>query len=242
MPARNEAHWIGALLASLVASVEPNTQVIVVLSDSTDGTREVVDGFRPELSVEVIECGPGPGAARNLGAAHATADWCLFVDADVQLPTAFFEQLPAPDARRMYGFRYVADDPGLLDRLVTRVTSWYFRLLHRLGQPAIPGFAMLVPRADFLGVGGFDERLEVHEDFDLERRLREAGVPSSICATPWVMVSSRRMRGSWIHRLSVGEHLLRTEVGRLFLKRRYAQGSVRYDMGDHPAPIRRRTP
>ncbi len=51
------------------------------------------------------------------------------------------------------------------------------------GQPLradwVAGVALLIPRAEFLSVGGFDERFFMYvEEADLQRRLRERGVPA----------------------------------------------------------------
>jgi glycosyltransferase involved in cell wall biosynthesis len=51
---------------------------------STDGTPEVVMGFRDRLQVEVIP-GEMPAVGRNSGAALAQTPYVLFLEADVEL-------------------------------------------------------------------------------------------------------------------------------------------------------------
>jgi N-acetylglucosaminyl-diphospho-decaprenol L-rhamnosyltransferase len=49
----------------------------------------------------------------------------------------------------------------------------------------VVGAAMLLPTQEFRAVGGFDERFFMNsEEIDLQRRLRERGVPSVLLGTP----------------------------------------------------------
>src|SRR5882762_1271503 len=87
IPAKNEAKLIPRLLTSLTNqdySKMSSTKVLVADANSTDGTREIVLGFRDRLNVSVIRGGM-PSVGRNLGAAHAESDYFLFLDADIEL-------------------------------------------------------------------------------------------------------------------------------------------------------------
>src|SRR5690348_2167733 len=87
IPAKNEAKLIPRLLNSLMNqdySKMSNTRVLVADANSTDGTPEIVMGFRDRLNVSVIRGGM-PAVGRNHGAAIADTDFILFLDADVEL-------------------------------------------------------------------------------------------------------------------------------------------------------------
>src|ERR1700690_1303463 len=87
IPAKNEAKLIPRLLTSLMNqdySKMSNTRVLVADAASTDGTPEIVLGFRDRLNVSVIRRGM-PSVGRNLGAAHAESTYVLFLDADIEL-------------------------------------------------------------------------------------------------------------------------------------------------------------
>src|ERR1700691_159164 len=87
IPAKNEAKLIPRLLTSLTTqdySKMSSTRVLVADANSTDGTPEIVRGFRDRLNVSVIRGGM-PSIGRNLGAAHADSTYILFIDADIEL-------------------------------------------------------------------------------------------------------------------------------------------------------------
>src|SRR5580700_9016704 len=87
IPAKNEAKLIPRLLTSLTNqdySKMSSTRVLVADANSTDGTPEIVMGFRDRLNVSVIRGGM-PSVGRNLGAAHAESTYVLFLDADIEL-------------------------------------------------------------------------------------------------------------------------------------------------------------
>src|SRR3984885_10109442 len=87
IPAKNEAKLIPRLLTSLTNqdyAKMSTTRVLVADANSTDGTPEIVLGFRDRLNVSVIRGGM-PSVGRNLGAAQAEGDYVLFLDADIEL-------------------------------------------------------------------------------------------------------------------------------------------------------------
>ena len=70
IPAKNEAKLIPRLLTALTMqdySKMSSTRVLVADANSTDGTPEIVLGFRDRLNVSVIRGGM-PSVGRNLGA------------------------------------------------------------------------------------------------------------------------------------------------------------------------------
>src|SRR5947209_2768774 len=92
-----------------------------------------------------------------------------------------------PDTRAFTSRQLMAGDPGRLDGLgdVMAAAGFPFRGGYRGRDPgprdvgevfSACGAAMLIERALFLGVGGFDERLFCYcEDVDLGYRLRLLG-------------------------------------------------------------------
>jgi glycosyltransferase involved in cell wall biosynthesis len=84
IPALNEAAWISTSLTAVLAQTYENYEVIVVDNNSTDRTREVVEGFMTlSKKIHLISC-PTPGIlhARNCGLSAATGDVIVQLDAD----------------------------------------------------------------------------------------------------------------------------------------------------------------
>jgi hypothetical protein len=125
----------------------------------------------------------GPAAARNRGAAAASADLLVFVDADVRVRADTlhrFVELFAEHEEVDAAFGSYDDDPpepGLVSR--------FRNLLHHHTHQECAGEAETfwagcgaIRASVFRGVGGFDERryrTPQIEDIELGRRLRRAG-------------------------------------------------------------------
>lgn len=117
--------------------------------------------------------------ARNVGAREAANGWLLFMDADcvpdLGLLDAYFAEPVSDDCGAISGL--IVGDPtqrGLLPR--------YARSRHflsaddgLLGHDATPTGNVLVRRAAFDSVGGFEEGIRSGGDIDLSRRLGTAG-------------------------------------------------------------------
>lgn len=92
IPARNEAHNIGDCARSVLASDYPALEVIIVDDQSTDDTASIARGIAEhDRRVQLLSTPPLPDEwfgkqwACSTGAAHATGDILIFVDADTRL-------------------------------------------------------------------------------------------------------------------------------------------------------------
>jgi dolichol-phosphate mannosyltransferase len=87
----NEAARIGPCLEGLMAQPAPVTQILVIDSRSTDGTRELVQAAAArDARVQLLTDDPLPAGwvgkvwALETGLRHATGDWVLGIDADTE--------------------------------------------------------------------------------------------------------------------------------------------------------------
>ena len=113
IPVYNEAATIAELI-SRVHAVEVPKQIIVVDDGSTDGTREVLEGLKGHYENMQVLRQPrnrGKGAALRLGFQHATGDFVLVQDADLEYDPAEYPVLLKPliegKADVVYGSRFL---------------------------------------------------------------------------------------------------------------------------------------
>ena len=168
-----EASRVYALLTSL--QTRPGDELI--LSDNSAHAPAP-----PERVQRVIAAGErSPGHARNRGAAQATGDWILFLDADVQPPMDLIERFFAVPIAARTG-AVTGDIAGVPD--TSTLAARYATARNFLGQrahvnhplrPRASSANLLVRRAAFVAIGGYTEGILAAEDTDLIWRLAGAG-------------------------------------------------------------------
>ncbi|HTX00036.1 MAG TPA: glycosyltransferase, partial [Acidimicrobiales bacterium] len=141
-------------------------------------------GHEPPVTVVRRAVRGGPGAARNTAARLATSELLAFLDSDVSCPPGWLDGLLGhfgdPDVVAVAPRVVSAPAHGLAGLVETQ------RCALDLGEapavvrpgsavPFVPTAALLVRRAAFEAVGGFDESLPLGEDVELLRRLGEHG-------------------------------------------------------------------
>lgn len=215
IPAHNEANYIEAALASVIAQNYPMQclEVVVVDNASTDGTAQRAREFaaRHDALDLLIVTEPSLGIARakNRGARQATGAVLLFLDADSRMTVNLARDVVA---------QYHAGAPAGSVRVVadsdSRLERGFFDLME-LG-PVLFGVRSQMfycDRALFLALGGFDEALNLAEDLEFLRRVKERlrkkgkGTVGHI-RTSVIITSPRRLR-LWPHHLSIAAVFVR---------------------------------
>jgi hypothetical protein len=187
VPMHNAERTIGVTLTSICAQTHRALDIVVVDDASTDGSAAIVDDWmRRDPRVRMVrQSGVGVAAARNAGADATGAAWLAFIDADdVWAPPKIATQLAAlreagPAAGLAYCWFASIDFSG-------RVVSFGPQPLHEgralrelchanwIGN----GSALLLRRAAFEKVGGYDPALRVRgaegaEDLLIALRIAE---------------------------------------------------------------------
>lgn len=178
VPFRGTAEQARRMLAGLRAlKLAPGDEVMVA-ENSTRGIVEPLAG--PEVTVVPAVRERSSYHARNAGAAAASGEWLLFMDADctpaVDLIGAYFAPRPAPACGAVAG--QIEGDPDQRSFVARYMRSrQFFRqdtgFLAEAGAAATGN--LLVRRSAFEAVQGFTEGIRSGGDVDLCRRLRAAG-------------------------------------------------------------------
>ncbi|MCS6848795.1 MAG: glycosyltransferase [Anaerolineae bacterium] len=170
LPTRNERYNIRAFLASL-----PDDVQLIVVDASDDETPQLVHDIRPRRTV-IIQQPCNVVAARQIGAEAANTPWLLFTDADVIFSLTYFSDLARMDTSdprlgAIYGAKKACDRFIPYHRWFTRAQGFFAML----GIPAATGSNLLISRAAFRDVGGFDLRLTCNEDSEIAWRIKRHG-------------------------------------------------------------------
>lgn len=198
VPAFNEEKLIGQALHAIGAAAVAFTEagfaheVIVCDNNSTDRTAELARAAGARVVFEPVN---QIARARNAGAAAATGDWLVFVDAD-SFPS---RELFAATVRAMTDGRVAGGGaPVKLDEFFWR--AWLFiglwNSLSRLFRWAA-GSYLFCAAAAFRELRGFDETLYAAEEIEFSRRLkalaRSQGKRTVILRTP-ILTSARKLK------------------------------------------------
>jgi glycosyltransferase involved in cell wall biosynthesis len=173
IPAFNEEKLIGATLAAIrgalgaFAEIGWETEIIVCDNNSSDRTGDLA---RQAGATVVFEPVNQIARARNTGAAAATGDWLIFVDAD-SLPT---RELFADVAREIRGGRCLAGGSILAFEkfyfwggLVMGTWNWVSRIFKY-----VAGSFIFCEASAFRALGGFSATLYAGEEIELSGRLK----------------------------------------------------------------------
>jgi len=199
VPAFNEEKLLPASLRAMNASAKAfhergwETELIVCDNNSTDSTTEVARAAGAHVVFEPIN---QIARARNCGAAAATGDWLVFIDADSQPSRELF--LDVADA--ISSGKYIAGGatvrldawfPGMwlfvtLWNVTSRVKKW------------CAGSFIFCEAESFRAIGGFSSELFVSEELDLSQRLaalaKRKGKGMIILRRHPLLTSARKVR------------------------------------------------
>jgi glycosyltransferase involved in cell wall biosynthesis len=187
IPVHNGGDNFAACLRAVAAAQPPPAEIIVVADGESDGAWRLAHDF-PTRIIQVA-APSGPARARNLGAASATGDILLFIDADVTVPPDivarvrdYFANQPAVSA--VMGSY---DDAPAAPNFLSQYKNLLHHYTHQTGKRNASTFwtgCGAIRAGVFREMHGFaEERCRpsaggcpgVIEDVELGYRLKEAG-------------------------------------------------------------------
>ena len=167
------------MLQEAVKSVRQQTlqswELLVVDDGSSDGTASWLP-TQPDIRALGHPVTRGPSAARNLGAAHARGEYLAFLDSDdLFLPHKLALQVRElerdPGAPLCHGDEIWKRGDKELKQKKKHQKKGGRIFSHCLPMCRISPSATVIRRDCFEELGGFDEELEVAEDYELWLRL-----------------------------------------------------------------------
>ncbi len=183
IPTLNEAKDIEKTLRMLQTYNGPH-EIIVSDGKSDDDTVAIARSYTDHVIVAADRSKQSIAINRNAGAARATGEFLVFVDADMEIPNAnafFARALAYFEDPKLVGLcpqvRVHPEGETFADRIVMMFINWCIMYPQNniLGRGAASGEFQMVRRTAFEKVGGYNERLVVAEDVDFFVRLSKCG-------------------------------------------------------------------
>lgn len=173
VPAFNEERGLAAALTSVRAAMAAfsglgwSSELIVCDNNSTDRTAAIARDLGAEVVFEPIN---QISRARNAGAARATGDWLVFVDADSHPSPELFRDMAQVirEGRCLAGGSTVRVD---LDDLPSALVVGAWNRISRVMRWAAGSFIFCEAPA-FRALGGFSLELYAAEEIELFRRFK----------------------------------------------------------------------
>jgi glycosyltransferase involved in cell wall biosynthesis len=190
IPTRNRISFLPGTLATALAQVEIELEVVVVDDCSSDGTQAYLASLEdPRLRSFRHDPWGGVSAARNRGIQEARGEWIAFLDDDDRWHQRWvrsgIDAARAHDADFAYGDAVMVDESGrTIEVLEAPDPDRLAAELNRESTIATP--SAVVASADLLRrTGGFDGNLSYAADWDMWLRFVAAG-RGQRCAGIWI--------------------------------------------------------
>lgn len=174
VPAFNEERLLAGSLAAIREAMRAfdeagwASELIVCDNNSSDRSAEIARAAGASVVFEPVN---QIARARNAGAARASGEWLVFVDADSYPTRELFSEVVSVANQNVGGGATVSFETE--DRTV-RLALAAWNALSRAVKWAAGSFIFC--RADaFREIGGFDQALYAGEEIDFSRRLKRLG-------------------------------------------------------------------
>lgn len=196
IPAWNEAGFLPATLAHAQAAMDACTysgRLVVVDNNSSDNTAKIAAAAGAMVVFEPVN---QIASARNAGAAVATTDALVFLDADTTLTSTILQAgLDALVNEKVVG----GGVPVAMDTNSRKTALWVLNVWNWVSKKfkLAAGSFIFCRRDAFEAVGGFDVKLYAAEEIILSRGLkrwgRKNGYSFRVLSDHVIVTSSRKL-------------------------------------------------
>jgi glycosyltransferase involved in cell wall biosynthesis len=166
---KNEEKNIANCLESIKKQTYPQEliEIIVVDNNSEDRTREIASKYTDR----VFDKGPERSAQRNLGVERSSGEYVMYLDADMILNKDVIKNC----------VEYINENKDIVGLYVTEIVMGkkYWSKVRRFERSfydaTVIDCVRFMRKDIFQKVGGFDEKFTGPEDWDLDKKIRNAG-------------------------------------------------------------------
>lgn len=158
MCAHNEEEYIGKALASVYAQTLKPYQIIVILDRCTDKSKNRVTQCDILVEKNVKKWRNSYAANLEMGRKYAKSDYYAIVDADVELPPRYFEEVMKQfnsETACASGIAITAS-PNLLGTII-RFKERFYDSFVRLERSPVRGCCMVINKTFLDKIGGFKD-------------------------------------------------------------------------------------
>lgn len=183
IPTLREERFLERTLENLKSLTLPH-EIIITDGGSTDGTLDIARRYTDKITVWTHPHRQTFGQAKNAGAALATGEFLVFIDADVLVPEPqeFFEEmLRAFDSNKRLLAMTVPLKPwpenhSWVDAFFCAPLNWFYIISNNVFHSGnASGEFQMIHRESFRRIGGYHEKLAAGEDNEVFRQIAAHG-------------------------------------------------------------------
>jgi len=179
IPVYNGEDYLPATLESVISQTERNWEIIAVNDGSPDGSKKILEDFasrNPDQIRVISVTNGGVSRARNTGVSSAHGKFIAFLDQDdLWTPDKLEKQLKQfaqdPDLGISFTNESIIDENGEVLRenvlVLTARKNRGFVFDHLVFENFIPFSSVMMRKNLLTGIGEFDARYALAEDYDL---------------------------------------------------------------------------
>lgn len=183
IPTLQEEQFLERTLENLKSLKLPH-QIIITDGGSTDGTLEIARKYTDKIVVWTHPQRQTFGQAKNAGAALATGEFLVFIDADVLIPDPqkFFEEMLAVFEKKpklvamTVPLKPLLENHSWVDAFFCAPLNWFYIVSNNIFHSGnASGEFQMIHSESFRRIGGYHERLAAGEDNEVFRQLATHG-------------------------------------------------------------------